>query len=621
MAESQFKLLAERRYAPFFATQALGALNDNLLKNALVILATYHAAEFTRMDPAVLTQLAGALYISPFLLFSATAGQLADKYDKSRIMRLVKLAEAGIMVLAGIGFAFHSLPLLLLTLMGMGMHSTFFGPAKYGYLPQVLRERELVGGNALLESGTFLAILAGSLAAGLLAARAGTGAVVTALLAVAGCGLLASRAIPAVAAPDPGLEVRWNPFTTTWSILRETAGNRTVFLSLLGISWFWALGAVLLGAIPGLSRSVVGGDESVVTVLLAVFSVGVGAGSLACERLSRRSIEIGLVPFGAIGLSLCLWMLYRGAPALPAVHMDGWLFLRDDWRMALALALIGLCGGFFIVPLYALVQARSLPSHVSRVQAANNALNAFAMVLAALLSGAALGAGLPLMKLILIAALVNAAVAIYIFSLVPEFLYRFLCWCLVTLLYRFRIVGSRNIPDQGAALLVCNHISYADALVVSAGVWRPARFVMDHRIYKLPVLNWIFRSNKTIPIAPRKEDPELLEKAYGQIVQALKDGEVVCIFPEGGITYDGEIAEFRPGILKILEQAPVPVVPVAISGLWGSLGSRAPLRQRLLGALRFFRPVRFAIGEPVAPETMDLVKLRETVLELRGKRR
>ncbi len=621
MAESQFKLLAERRYAPFFVTQALGALNDNLLKNALVILATYHATEFTRMDPEVLTQLAGALYIAPFLLFSATAGQLADKYDKARIMQFVKLAEAGIMVLAGIGFALHSLVLLLLALMGMGLHSTFFGPAKYGYLPQVLRERELVGGNALLESGTFLAILAGSLCAGVLAAHAGSGAVVTALLAVAACGLFASRAIPAVTAPDPGLAVRWNPVTTTWGILRETAGNRTVFLSLLGISWFWALGAVLLGAIPGLSRFVVGGDESVVTALLAIFSVGIGVGSLACEKLSRRSIEIGLVPFGAIGLSIGLWLLYRGAPAVPAVRMDGWLFLQRDWRMASALALIGLCGGFFIVPLYALVQARSLPSHVSRVQAANNALNAFAMVLAALASGAALGAGLPLMKLILIAALVNAAVAAYIFSLVPEFLYRFLCWCLVTLLYRFRITGSRNIPDKGAALLICNHISYADALVVSAGVWRPARFVMDHRIYNLPVLNWIFRSNKTIPIAPRKEDPALLEKAYAEIVRALKEGEVVCIFPEGGITYDGEVAEFRPGILKILEQAPVPVVPMAISGLWGSFSSRAPLQQRLLGALRFFRPVRFAIGAPVAPQDVDLAKLREAVLELRGTRR
>jgi hypothetical protein len=621
MSDSQFRLLAERRYAPFFATQALGALNDNLLKNALVILATYHAADYTRIDPNVLTQLAGGLYILPFLLFSATAGQLADKYDKSRIMRLVKLAEVGIMVMAGIGFAVHSLALLLLTLMGMGLHSTFFGPAKYGYLPQVLEERELVGGNALLESGTFLAILAGTLIAGVLAARASSAAVVVGLLGVAGLGVLSSRAIPPVDAPDAGLKVRWNPVTTTWAILRDTAANRTVFLSLLGISWFWALGAVILSALPGLSRFVLGGDESVVTVLLAIFSVGVGIGSLACEKLSRRSVEIGLVPFGSIGLSLGLWWLYRAAPAVPAVRMDGWSFLKHDWDTALGLALVGLFGGLFIVPLYALVQARSEKSHVSRVQAANNALNAFAMVLAAIASGLALDAGLPLMKLVLIAALLNAAVAVYIFSLVPEFLYRFLCWCLVTLMYRFRVSGDRRIPDKGPAILACNHTSYADALVVSAGVWRPVRFVIDHRVYDLPLLHWIFRTNKTIPIASRKDDPALLEQAYAAIVQALKDGELVCIFPEGSITRDGELAEFRPGLLKVLEQQPVPVIPLAVSGLWGSLASRAPLADRLLRKFRLFRGVRLAVGEPLAPAGIDLVRLRETVLGLRGPRR
>src|SRR6185312_14694404 len=259
-------------------------------------------------------------------------------------------------------------------------------------------------------------------------------------------------------------------------------------------------------------------------------------------------------------------------------------------------------------------------SHVSRVQAANNALNAFAMVLAAVASGAALTAGLPLMKLILIAALVNAAVAAYIFSLVPEFLYRFLCWCLVTLLYRFRFTGDRNIPDRGAAILVCNHVSYADALVVSAGVWRPVRFVMDHHLYNIPVLHWIFLTNKTIPIAPRKEDPELLERAYAEIVQALKDGELVCIFPEGYITRDGELAEFRPGLLHVLEEVPVPVIPMAVSGLWDSLASRAPFKARLMG-FRLSRKVRMVVGEAFAPKDLDLVKLHDAVETLRGLRR
>lgn len=620
MSDSQFRLLGERRYLPFFATQALGAMNDNLLKNALVILATYHAVEYTRIDPNVLTQLAGALYIVPFLLFSATAGQLADKYDKSRIMQIVKLAEAAIMVAAGVGFAIHSLALLLLTLFGMGLHSTFFGPAKYGYLPQALAERELVGGNALLEAGTFLAILAGTIIAGVLTARPTITAVVIGLLAVALCGVLTSRVMPRMPPPDPGLKVRWNPFTATWAILKESRANRAVFLSLLGMSWFWALGAVILGALPGLSRFVLGGDESVVTVLLTIFSVGIGAGSLACEKLSRRSVEIGLVPFGSIGMSVALWFAYRALPATPAAHLDGWHFLTRDWAAAAALALVGLFGGLFIVPLYALVQTRSEKSHVSRIQAANNALNALAMVIAAVASGLLLGAGLPLPKLLLLAALVNAGVAVYIFSLVPEFLYRFLCWCLVTLTYRFRLAGSERIPDRGPAILVCNHVSYADALVVSAGVWRPVRFVIDHRVYNLPVLHWIFKTNKTIPIASRKEDPALPEHAYAAIVQALKDGELVCIFPEGNITPDGGLAEFRPGLLRVLNEIQVPVVPLAVSGLWGSLFSRASLKDRLTRYFRLFRGVRLSIGEPVAPQGLDLGCLRETVLTLRGAR-
>jgi 1-acyl-sn-glycerol-3-phosphate acyltransferase len=621
MSDSQFRLLTERRYAPFFATQALGALNDNLLKNALVILATYHAAEFTRLNPNVLTQIAGGLYILPFLLFSATAGQLADKYDKAGIMRIIKLVEVGIMIVAGVGFAIHNLMLLLAALVGMGLHSTFFGPAKYGYLPQTLSERELVGGNALLESGTFLAILFGTLLAGVMAGFATSTGVIMGLFSIAFLGVLASRRIPSVSRPDPGLTVRWNPFTTTWAILRETQGNRTVFLSLLGISWFWALGAVILGALPGMSRFVLGGNESVVTVLLAIFSIGIGAGSLACEKLSRRSVEIGLVPFGSIGLSLALWCLYAALPSSPAAHLNAWEFLRYDWWIALTLTAIGLFGGLFIVPLYALVQSRSEPSHVSRVQAANNTLNALALVLGASASGLLLADGVSLARLILIFAIVNAGVAIYIYTLVPEFLYRFLCWCLVTLVYRLRISGSENIPDKGPALVVCNHVSYADALVVAAGVWRPMRFVMDYRIYNLPFLHWIFSTSRAIPIASRKENPQLLEQAYTEIVKTLGDGEVVCIFPEGGLTYDGEMAEFRPGLLRVLKEMPVPVIPLAISGLWGSLFSRAALSDRLFRYFRLFRRVRLSAGPEQAPGKLDLPVLRATVLALRGARR
>ncbi|MFP5382605.1 MAG: MFS transporter, partial [Gammaproteobacteria bacterium] len=457
---SQFSLLGERRYGPFFLTQALGALNDNVFKNALVIIATYRTAEYSSMDPKVIAQLAGGLFILPFLLFSAMAGQFADKFDKAALMRVVKIAEIFIMVLAGAGFALKSLPLLLAALFLAGAQSAFFGPAKYGLLPQVLGERELTSGNALLETGTFLAILLGTLFAGLLAAQASPAPLIAALLALAVLGTIASFFIPKQVPADPALTIDWNPATTTWRIFRYAAGNPTVFRSLIGVSWFWALGAVVLSVLPAYTRDVLGGDESVVTLLLAVFSVGVGAGSLLCDRLSRHTVEIGLVPLGSIGLTVALLWLWAATPGVPHAGI-GWLaFAGIDWPVAAALATVGLFGGFYIVPLYALIQSRTEKSHVSRVQAANNALNALAMVIASIAAALAFQAGMGIVTLLWVCALANALVAIYIYTLVPEFLVRFVVWIVLNLVYRLRIVGDERIPREGPALVVCNHVSY-----------------------------------------------------------------------------------------------------------------------------------------------------------------
>jgi 1-acyl-sn-glycerol-3-phosphate acyltransferase len=576
--KNQFRLLLERRFGPFFLTQLFGAFNDNVYKNALVILVAYHAATYSSLDPNLLTNLAAGVFILPFVLFSASAGQIADKFEKSAIIRVIKAIEIGIMAIASAGLLLKSLPLLFGALFLLGLHSTFFGPVKYAILPQTLTPAELIGGNGLVEMGTFVAILAGTLVAGLLVALDGGVAWVSALILTIGAiGFLASLAIPKAAPAAPSLTFEWNPLRETWKNLKFAMGNRTVFLSLLGISWFWFYGALFLSQFPNYSKIVLGGDEHVVTLLLALFSIGVATGSLLCEHLSGHKVEIGLVPFGSIGLSVFAVDLFFASPGSVAHEgLGAWAFLTQPgaWRIALDLLLIGMFGGFYIVPLYALIQTRCEASHRSRVIAANNILNALFMVVAAGLAVLALGAGLTIPQLLLLTGLLNVAVAIYIYTLVPEFLLRFVDWMLVHSIYRLRASGLANIPEEGPALLVCNHQSLTDALVITAACRRPIRFVMYYGIFNVPVLSLIFRSMKAIPIAGAKEAPQVLEQAYDEIAAALADGQLVCIFPEGQLTRDGEIGPFRPGVSRILERTPVPVIPMGLSGLWRSIFSR-----------------------------------------------
>lgn len=432
---SQFHLLSQRRFLPLFITQFLGALNDNVLKNALVILIAFHGSRLTRIAPELMVNLCAGLFILPFFLFSASAGQLADKHEKSRLIRFVKLFEIGIMGFAAVGFCLPSLPCLLLALFLMGMHSTLFGPLKYSILPQHLREDEMIGGNGLIESGTFLAILLGTILGGSLVAidaDAGGGPQWAALacLLIAVLGYLASRAVPPAPAPDPALRIDWNPLRETWNSLVGLKHNRTVFLSILGISWFWFYGAIFLSQFPAFARNHLGGGESVVTLLLALFSVGIGFGSLLCEKLSRHKVEPGLVPLGSIGLTLFAVDLWLASPSAGALELGiaDFLARAGSLRVIADLVLIGVFGGFYCVPLYTLMQTRSELTHRSRVIAANNIMNAAFMVVAALLAVVLLGAGCSIPQLFLITALINALVALYIYRLVPEFIDRFVGW-------------------------------------------------------------------------------------------------------------------------------------------------------------------------------------------------
>jgi len=574
----QFELLKQKRFLPFFITQFFGAFNDNVFKNALIILIAFQGSDLIETDADLLINIAAALFILPFFLFSATAGQWIDKYEKSRSIRLIKMVEVVIMLLAAYAFINGLIVFLIALLFLMGTQSTFFGPAKYSYIPQHLKVTELIEGNALVQMGTFVAILLGTVAGGLMIADDnGRQLVAIAVVAFAVVGYLSSWFIPLTPSCTPELNINWNFISETYRNFRFLRSNRTVFLSILGISWFWFLGATYLVQLPNYTKTTLNGNEEVVTLLLTLFTIGIGTGSLLCNSLSGKKIEIGLVPFGSIGLTVFGIDLFFTQPeTLPATTMGVTEFLSSgNLRLVFDVVLIGFFGGLYIVPLMAMVQQRSDPKHLSRVIAGNNIINSLLMVLSAIVAIVVLSSGYSIAQLFLLVSVLNALVAFYIYSLVPEFFMRFLVWLLIHSVYHVRPRGLEKIPEDGPAMLVCNHVSYVDALIIAGCVRRPVRFVMYYKIYNLPVLNFIFRTARTIPIAGKYEDEALLNRAFDEIDTALEDGDLVCIFPEGRLTRDGSMGKFRDGVERIIARRPVPVIPMALSGLWGSLFSRA----------------------------------------------
>ena len=619
---SQFDLFSQRRFMPFFMTQGLGAFNDNIFKNALVALLVFEGSSLVGLNTDQLVNFSAMVFILPFFLFSALFGQFADKYEKSIQIRRVKMLEVVIMLLATLGFLLDNVAVLIFVLFLLGLQSTIFGPLKYGILPQILRREELIGGNALIEMGTFVAILAGTIAGPQLAGIEASWPywVSAACLAVAVTGYLYSRRIPEAAAVAPDLKINWNVFSETVHNLKFINENQTVLNSVLGISWFWFFGAIFLVQIPSYTQNVLGGDKHLMSSLLALFIVGISTGSLLCEKLSGKQVEIGLVPFGAIGLTLFGLDLYFASPTAPTMGITAMEFLSggNNWRIIFDLLLIGIFGGFYIVPLYALVQSRSAEAHRSRVIAGMNILNALFMVIAAVTAMLILGpAGMDIPELFLISAILNAVVAIYIFTLVPEFLMRFLVWMLIHTIYRVKVTGMEHIPEEGPVIVASNHVSFVDPLILGGMIRRPVNFVMYYKIYKIPVLNFIFRTGKAIPIAGRSEDPEVLETAYRRMHGVLEIGDVLGIFPEGKISSDGELNEFKPGIDKIIAEKPVPVVPMALCNLWGSMFSRRdPLYKRR--PYKLWSLIELRIGEPIPPEEVSAARLQQEVQKLRG---
>lgn len=620
---SQFTLLGQRRFAPFFWTQFFGAGNDNILKFAFTVLATYRL-DISWLPPQKAGLVIGAVFILPFVLLSATSGQLADKFDKATLMRAIKNFEIAIMLLAAWGFLASQVAVLLLCIFLMGVHSTLFGPVKYAYLPQHLDVHEITGGNGMVEMGTFVAILLGQLAGGLLVVvpGMGPGLAAAACVAVAVVGRLAAQAIPATPAHDPALKINLDPLGETMRNLRIAGENRAVFRSLLGISWMWFFGATFLAQFPSFARDVLHGDAHVASLLLVLFSVGVGIGSLLCETLSRRHVEIGLVPLGAIGMSVFAIDLYFAVSHLPAPASGEWsiaAFVAQGrhLRPMIDLFMLSLSAGLYSVPMYALIQMRAQPSHRARIIAANNILNALFMIASSLIAFALLHVGLTIPGVFLFTGVANAVVAGYIFLLVPEYLLRFVAFALTRTVYRFRIRGDEHIPATGAAIIACNHVSFVDPVLLMAASPRPIRFLMDARIFRTPGLGLFFRLAKAIPIARKDEDPAAYDAAFRAADQVLAEGDLLGIFPEGAITRDGRLQPFKGGIMRILEARPAPVVPLALQNLWGSFFSRVdgtamsrPFRRGL------FSRVGLNVGAPIAPAAVSPEGLQREVASL-----
>lgn len=611
-------LLNQKRFAPYFLTQFLGAFNDNVFKNALVILLTY---KIVSEHSSILVNLAAIVFILPFFLFSPLAGQIADKYEKSFLIRRIKWVEIGIMGVGVLGLYLNSIPLLMFVLFLMGTQSAFFGPIKYSILPQHLREDELMSGNALVEAGTFLAILFGTILGGILASfDQYVIPVSVAILCFATLGRLTSQFIPQAQAEQPDLAIDYNQWRSGKSIFSVLASDKAIFYTAFGISWFWFFGATFLTQIPIFSREFLFGSPYVATLLMAMFSIGIGLGSLISSKLSRGRVEVGLVPIGALGLTV--FGAYLGLMDLPFSTEENSItdmFTSFVYIKALiALVLLAVSGGLFIVPLYANIQTKTPIEYLSRNIAATNILNALFMVLAGVFAIISFKLGNDVQSLFVIVALMNAVVGLFIFNRVPEFTMQMGAWLLMHSIYRIGKHDLDNIPEKGAAVLACNHVSFVDPIIIGAVSPRPMRFVMYHKIYNLPVINRFFKQAGAIPIAPMKEDPALLEKAYNSIAEALENDELVVIFPEGGLTPDGQLQELKPGITRILERTPVPVVPMAIGGLWDTWFSRVKGRAMKGWPRHWLKKINVYTGTPIAPADVNINRLSTEILALRG---
>ena len=578
-------LLKTRRLWPLVLAQSCGALNDNLVKNAMVVLALFELS----IGGVGLSALAGALFIAPYILLSATAGKLADRFPKPRVVLVYKLAEVLLMAAAAAAFLTESVPGLLVVLTGLGVQAALFGPVKYGLLPEHLAADELVAGNGVIEATTFLSIVCGTVAGGaLILLSHGTAWVGAAGIALALVGLSAAFLIPVSPAADPELRISPNLFTETWRVTRHAAAIRPIWLSVLGLSWFWTMGATLMTEFPVVARDTLHSDGTVLTLLLSVFAIGVGVGSMQCARLLHGQVSARLVPFAALGISLFCWDFASSAASAGSIATAGDAVSSfAGWRMIVNLFLLAACGGVFSVPLYAIIQDAAAPSERSRMIAANNIMNALFMVAGAAAAAALAGVGLRAPAVLHVAAVANLFVALWIVRILPHEVYRAILRWYFRSFHRMQMHGLEHYKAAGdRAVIVANHQSYLDACLIAACLPDSPTFA----IHTAQAAKWYFKPF----LAAVETFPVDVQSPYSvkRMVEAVRDhGRKLIIFPEGRMTRTGGLMKVYEGAAMVADKSHAKVVPICIEGLEFSRFGR--MRGRL--RLRWFPPVRLNI--------------------------
>lgn len=589
MSAPNLSLLGKRRFGPLFAVQFLGAFNDNLLKFALLFLANFgiYAAEPDKAE--LLATIATGLFILPYFLFSAIAGQIADAWDKAKLVRIVKAAEIVIMAMALAGFWWEVIPLLLLALFLMGLHSAIFGPVKYSILPQHLKTNEIVGGTGLVEAGTFLAILGGQLLAGVIPPWE-AGIVATGLAVL---GFLAGLAVPSAPATAPGLKIELNIFRSTWHILGAAKRGRGIWLSILGISWFFAVGAVLLSIFAPLVAGVLNATQEVATLFLLIFSISVALGSLLVNKLLRGEVSARYVPISALALSafmVDLWLSTRGyVPTGPETDLSTFIESAGSWRIMADLVGIAFAGGMFVVPLFAILQTHAAPEERSRTIAANNIVNAAITVAVVVVVTLMLAAGASLPGVVGAMGFATLVVALISCWLLPETVFKALIRGVLQLLYRVEVSGTENMPHPGQpAVVVVNHVSFLDGLLLAAFLPGKPTFAVHTRIAKAWWVKPLLLLFDAFPVDPTNP---LSAKA---MVKAVREGRTLVIFPEGRITVTGALMKIFDGPGMVADRADAPIVPVRIDGAQFTPFSR--LRGKI--RLRTFPKIRLTVLPP-----------------------
>ncbi|MGV7220858.1 MAG: acyl-[ACP]--phospholipid O-acyltransferase [Nitrospinales bacterium] len=609
MYSNQTHLLKTKRFLPLFLTQFLGAFNDNVFKNALVILITYSAAKNSSLSPQIMVTAAAGIFILPFFLFSAIAGQMADKYVKAKLIQSIKLIEIVLMICASIGFYFESPNFLMLVLFLMGTQSAFFGPVKYGILPDQLHRDELISGNALIEAGTFVSILLGTILGGLLILVGGGSTIISSMvIMVAVIGWVCSRFIPSGAPADPDIKIQANIIVSTYQIVQHIREKPAVFRSILGISWFWLFGASFLSQFPTFGKDIIGGNEQVVTLFLAVFSIGIGIGSLFCNKLLKGEIAATYVPLGILGMTVFTIDLFFAIGSAGRTSGDeligvmAFLSTFSNWRILFDLFSIAVCGGLYIVPLYAIMQSMCEEDHRSRTIAGNNVMNAFFMVVSALGITFFLANDFSVTQVFLVIAILNGVVAVYVSTLLPEAIVRsFLQWVFHTL-YRVEIKGFENYRKADSrTIIVANHLSYLDAALLGAYIPDRVTFAINTNVSKqwwmkpFLFLADTFALDPTYPLSTRA------------LISEVKKQQKVVIFPEGRLTATGSLMKIYEGPSMIADKAEAKLLPICITGAQYTPFSRLKGKVRI----RLFPKITLTFMEPVSLKLNNDLKGRE----------